>query len=283
MRKLLALLTVLVFGFVIVACSPNVEKTGSFISPNKIVYGVDELNGSKPIVKEGDFDYYHILSNKTVSKQTVSINDVVVEQISEHIYSISYDNTSYKVYTYDADATAKESVVIAAVSATYGITDESVKNQNVQKLFFTVITNQVDLSGISIISATYGTENNGDITVVAANEEGAVQFPEGYADNVFKINSTNELTFILGDETNGTQVIKNLTFKPADNRLPINTKMENSWMGYVWDWVLIIPIAFIMQLFAGLFGNSFAVGILFATIIVRTTAWPIYALSLIHI
>ena len=49
-------------------------------------------------------------------------------------------------------------------------------------------------------------------------------------------------------------------------------------MGYIWDFVLIIPISFIMSIFGGLFGlNSFAIGILFTTIIVRTIAWPIYA------
>ncbi len=43
------------------------------------------------------------------------------------------------------------------------------------------------------------------------------------------------------------------------------------------DYILVIPIAFIMQLIAGIFGNSFGVGIIFTTLIVRTIAWPIYA------
>ena len=45
------------------------------------------------------------------------------------------------------------------------------------------------------------------------------------------------------------------------------------------DWILVIPVAFIMNFFAGLFGNNFAVGILLTTIVVRTLAWPIYAKS----
>jgi len=53
--------------------------------------------------------------------------------------------------------------------------------------------------------------------------------------------------------------------------------MENTWLGYAWDWLLIIPISTVMQFFAALFFNSYAVGIFFATIIVRTLAWPIYA------
>ncbi|VEU83038.1 YidC/Oxa1 family membrane protein insertase [Acholeplasma hippikon] len=275
MRKILALITVLVFGLVIVACAPKVEKTSSFISPNKIVYGVDELNGTKPNVKEGDFDYYYIYSNKTVAKQTVSINDVKVELVSNNIYTITYDNASYKVYAYDETATNKDTVVLATLSATYGITDEDVKANNVKNLFFTVIANKVDLDGISIISATYGAENNDEITAQAAKD--VVIYPENYDENVYKTSSENNLVFPLEDLVNESITIKNLTYKPADNQLPINFKMKNSWLGYVWDYVLIIPIAFIMSLFAGIFGNSFAVGILFATIIVRTIAWPIYA------
>jgi len=55
---------------------------------------------------------------------------------------------------------------------------------------------------------------------------------------------------------------------------PINADAAN-WF----DYILIIPVAFVMQLFAGIFGNSFAVGILVTTILVRSVAWPIYAKS----
>lgn len=45
------------------------------------------------------------------------------------------------------------------------------------------------------------------------------------------------------------------------------------------DWVLVIPVAWIMQLFSGFFGNNFGIGIIITTIIIRTIAWPIYAKS----
>lgn len=45
------------------------------------------------------------------------------------------------------------------------------------------------------------------------------------------------------------------------------------------DYLLVIPVSFIMQFFAGIFGNNFAAGIIFTTIIIRTLAWPIYAKS----
>lgn len=43
------------------------------------------------------------------------------------------------------------------------------------------------------------------------------------------------------------------------------------------DWVLLFPVAWIMQFFAGLFNSSFGMGIILTTIVIRTLAWPIYA------
>src|SRR5690554_1062800 len=45
------------------------------------------------------------------------------------------------------------------------------------------------------------------------------------------------------------------------------------------DYILVIPVAWIMQLFSGLTGNNFGFGIIITTIIIRTIAWPIYAKS----
>lgn len=44
-----------------------------------------------------------------------------------------------------------------------------------------------------------------------------------------------------------------------------------------YEWVLVIPIGWLMQFFAGLFNNSYAMGIILTTLVIRTLAWPIYA------
>lgn len=49
--------------------------------------------------------------------------------------------------------------------------------------------------------------------------------------------------------------------------------------GNWFEWILVTPIAWLMAFFGKLFNNSFAMGIIFSTIIVRTIAWPIYAKS----
>lgn len=60
------------------------------------------------------------------------------------------------------------------------------------------------------------------------------------------------------------------------NELPIVTQWGEAKF---FDYILVIPVAFIMQLFSGLVNNSFAFGIFATTIIIRTLAWPIYAKS----
>lgn len=60
----------------------------------------------------------------------------------------------------------------------------------------------------------------------------------------------------------------------AGGEKPISNQDANFF-----DWILVIPVAFIMSVFSGFFWNNFALGILFTTIVVRTLAWPIYAKS----
>ncbi len=72
------------------------------------------------------------------------------------------------------------------------------------------------------------------------------------------------LLFVL-TSCSGGQVNKPISFDP---------KIAN-WF----DWILVIPVGWVMQLFAGLFNNNFAAGIIITTIIIRTIAWPIYAKS----
>lgn len=55
---------------------------------------------------------------------------------------------------------------------------------------------------------------------------------------------------------------------------PITWETSN-WWGKITSY----PIAWVTSFFAGLFNHSFAMGVILATILVRTLAWPIYARS----
>lgn len=67
---------------------------------------------------------------------------------------------------------------------------------------------------------------------------------------------------------------QNLDVYVAGGERPLTDQDANFF-----DWILVIPVAFVMHFFASFFGNNFAVGILLTTIVVRTLAWPIYAKS----
>ncbi|MGA0351725.1 MAG: membrane protein insertase YidC, partial [Acholeplasmataceae bacterium] len=65
----------------------------------------------------------------------------------------------------------------------------------------------------------------------------------------------------------------------AASRFSAAARLSNPACCSIAATVLVIPFAYLTQLFASIFGNSFIIGILITTIIVRTLAWPIYAKS----
>ncbi|MBN3491046.1 YidC/Oxa1 family membrane protein insertase [Acholeplasma equirhinis] len=281
MRKFLALLTVLALGFILVACQQSVNKTDLFVSPNKIVYTTTESANGKPIVSNSDYEVFVINDNQTATKIEATEFTSVITDLEDNIFkvTITHQNftATYNVYMYDAAAIDPSAVAVRAVSATYGIDSDSEKLANVTKLYWTTIMNKIDLNGISVLSANFDAESSEDVVVEDAVSYFEAAQPEGYEQNIKKMSSLNVFTIKFDDAKETTIVVRNNTVKPIDNQLPISTEMENTFLGYIWDWILIIPISFIMQFFAGLFFNSYAVGIFFATIIVRTIAWPIYA------
>lgn len=101
-----------------------------------------------------------------------------------------------------------------------------------------------------------------DVTGLINIEDG--EFPISY-----KSDSYNA-TFVV-KEASGN---KNVSFPVvvAGGERPLHAKSAN-WF----DYILVIPVGWLMQLFS--FGGNFAIGILFATLIIRTLAWPIYAKS----
>lgn len=279
MRKIFALLTVFVLALFLVSCSADTSQVDTYLSPNKIVYTNEELVNNKPNVSLNDFDFFSITANQSASLVPVATTEVTLVDLGNGIFEVTVRGLKYQVYVYDENAANLDAIAVSALSSTYGLESDADKVANVSKLFYTTIANQVDLNGIKVISAKFGATSQTDAAnVIVTDAKDHLTTPEGYEENIFKINSKNLLTFSLDASVPTVFTILNTNVKPIDNQLPINTKMENSWIGYVWDWIFIIPISFLMQFFASLGGiNSFALGIFFATIIVRTIAWPIYA------
>lgn len=117
----------------------------------------------------------------------------------------------------------------------------------------------------------YAVERDGDVTVLAG-EDYLDSFDDGEYNPLDSDGFRNKESFDVTFTYEGLS--KTFTVYTAGGEKPISTKDASFF-----DWILVIPVAFVMNFFSGLMGNSFALGIFFTTIIVRTLAWPIYAKS----
>ncbi|MFA5692632.1 MAG: YidC/Oxa1 family membrane protein insertase [Acholeplasmataceae bacterium] len=284
MRKIITLVIVFIGVLLLASCGQKITEKDTFLSPNKIVYTLDEtvnpddLTKIKPDVKLSDFDYFSILSNKTSKIVDVSYADVETKRIDDDafIYEVKVKSLTYKVYLYLEDKALNENKpAIQTISTTFGVSDEEIKTTNTANLFYTPQVNKIDISGGLVLTANFNTTSNDDVLIEDMDDY--IIYPEDYDSKILKLSSTNQMEFSFDDYLNSRITFQNKTYKPADNQLPISTKRENNWLGYAWDYALIIPISAVMAFFAGIFFNSYAIGIIFATIIVRTLAWPIYA------
>lgn len=118
----------------------------------------------------------------------------------------------------------------------------------------------------------YMVQRDGTIIVKTGEENPLLFDDQGYnplGDDGFR---NQEFFNVIFSDT-GIEPIE-LTLYVAGGEKPISNQDANFF-----DWILVIPVAFIMSFFSGLLWNNFALGILFTTIVVRTLAWPIYAKS----
>ena len=188
---------------------------------------------------------------------TVHSGDTVIT-ITFKIYILPQD------YVYDANVDTDvafmafrytEDNVLTHIGATYDFTGIKayafLENGDVVDLY-DQYESQNDLDGY------YAMFSDGDYNIFNPGDDGFKTFQR-----------MTSLTFTYGD---AAYEVDGYVAGATTAGKPITTKDAN-WF----DYILVIPVAFVMQLFASIMGNNFALGILFTTIIVRTAAWPIYA------
>jgi len=121
----------------------------------------------------------------------------------------------------------------------------------------------------------YAVEKDGDIIAIhetLSEEDYAAAFDDLGYDPMGTDGFKSQESFPISCTYNG--FTETFDAYVAGGEKPITTEDAGFF-----DYVLVIPVAFIMQFFASAMGNSFALGILFTTLVVRTLAWPIYAKS----
>src|SRR5690554_4454831 len=174
MRKIITLVIVFMGVLLLASCGQKVTEKDTFLSPNKIVYTIDETVNSddltkiKPDVKLLDFDYFSILSNKTSKIVDVSYADVETKRIDDDafIYEVKVKSLTYKVYLYLEDKALNENKpAIQTISTTFGVSDEEIKTTNTANLFYTPQVNKIDISGGLVLTANFNTTSNDEVLI----------------------------------------------------------------------------------------------------------------------
>lgn len=262
MKKILSVIVLTFLALVLVSCGgggPVVDYL--VVSPEKITYNQENSNETftegNPRIDPNTVNVYAVMSDGSVQlieEKTVRTN-FIGDGIYEAVVSIGDSKTvNYNVYTYNSES-AGDQVVAQAIK------------------FNTTNLDEIASSLVTILANEFKSEF---VSLILAKEDGSQEVEEAIFDmNNFDMFKHTTQTLKITSESSSLETnYKVKVVKPADNSIPIRTEYANFW-----DWVFIIPVAFVMQFFAGIFFNSFAIGILIATIIVRTLAWPIYAKS----
>ena len=108
---------------------------------------------------------------------------------------------------------------------------------------------------------------------------------EKQLENVTELDYSNVKDENVENTTNGYQILKNFTLDVANYtstkyQEPIRWKPITSFGGFFSNFFnnfLVFPIGWLMKTLSVLFGGYYVIGLLLATVIVRTIAWPIYA------
>lgn len=260
-KKLVFIVMMLFLVISLAACGRSDTSTKTFVvndpTPEKLVY-----NEGQPI---------NIRGLDGVSFWDIN-KDGSLSLVDQDVLPTTYvgDTTGVRTYTIEP-----KNENIEKTFQIYVIPSEPSGNQEeIVMLGFRFVEHNVRLR----IGQAF---NPSDMVIYAVQRSGQIIELQGsdYAENFtydyevikdgkFQNKVLFEVTFTYGG------ISKSFDVYVAGGEKPISTKDASFF-----DWILVIPVAFVMHFFASFMGSSFALGILFTTIVVRTLAWPIYAKS----
>lgn len=262
MKKIIVFVSVILTVFLLSGCS-NEDPIESIVvnAPVKMVYTQEEL----------ETNGYDFTGDDGVSYLTVKQSGAVEETFYEGSFLDNNENTSGELTYGFITNNTQYTFDIYVRPTNYDVNDDSIVLVNFR---FTP-------ENLTTTVGSYENYDGLEVHIVRANSAEA-EVITGDALTEFMSNNNYEP---LTDEGFVNQDFFNVTFEKegasamysvyvAGGEVPIHSDDASFF-----DWILVIPFAFLTQFFAGVFGNSFIVGILITTIIVRTLAWPIYAKS----
>lgn len=260
MKKIVLLISV-VFALVILSsCTQEDETVKTIVNPPvKMVYTEAEFASGYTFKGDEGVSFLNIKQSGEVEKALLE-NQGINEPVGDNgllTYKVSYNDVLYDFSIYvtpdDVDVNDTSIVLINFI-----FTEENVR---------TNIGGLENIEGLDV----YIVRANGSVEILDAED-----YPSNFSNNGFQ--PLQDDGFFTNDSFEVT-----FTYEGASATFDVyvtggEAPIHSDDAGF-FDWILVIPVAFLTQLFGGLFGNSFALGILFTTLIVRTLAWPIYAKS----
>ncbi len=268
-KRILFMFMMILLVFSLVACGGGADPLKMVATNNPVgEQGIwDKLvfdhNEADSIVFKGDNGLsYWAITQKGTAKQvnyegTLPTDPTIdANGVRTYTYDVSDVEASFKLYVKPEtiDEETKDDIVMIV----FRHTKDNVLYQKGETF---------DPTGMLI----YVVEKDGDVTELKG-EDVKDQFNDhDYSpldEDGFRDQYTYTVTFTHNDFS------EDISVYVAGGERPLSNKDANFF-----DWILVIPVAFIMNFFGSIFGNNFAVAILFTTIVIRTLAWPIYAKS----
>jgi YidC/Oxa1 family membrane protein insertase len=266
-KKLFFLGVILMLVLSLAACS-NTDNTVKSVAVND-PYG---LNGEKLVFDYADRDNILFKGENGLSYWSLTAAGAgSLVSYEGSLPTTVVENEGVRTYTFEAEELTVSFQVYIIPETIVGNPDEVVmvalrfEKDNV----LSQIGERFNSTGIKI----YAVQRDGDITVLNG-EDVAESFDDGGYDPLGDNGYNDKYGYDVTYTHEGTAVTKTFEVYVAGGEKPIATGDASFF-----DWILVIPVAWLMSFFGGIMGNSFALGILFTTIVVRTLAWPIYAKS----
>ena len=226
---------------------------------DKLVFTYDERDS---IVFKGDggLTYWSITEAGIATKVTYegSLPTTVVEDegVRTYTFNINGIDASFQIYVIP-EVLVGDANDVVMVAFRYEV--DNVLNQK---------GGAFDPTGLKV----YEVQRDGDVAVFNGQDV-ATQFDDHDFDPLGTDGFKNKVSYTV-TYTSLSGYTQDFDVYVAGGEKPISSADANFF-----DKILIIPVAFVMNFFGGLFGGSFALAILFTTIVVRSIAWPIYAKS----
>ncbi len=267
-KKLFFIAVIVMLVFSLAACGSGDDPIaviavnnpiGDVAAYDKLVFTYDEGNN---IVFKGDggLSYWSISEAGvgTLVDYEGSLPASVVESEGVRTYTFNVDglDASFQIYVIPEVPVGDANDVVMVA---FRYEQDNVINQK---------GGTFDATGMKV----YEVQRDGDVTVLNG-EDIVSQFDDQDYDPLgtdgFKTKISYTVTY-----TSLSGYTQDFDVYVAGGEKPISSADANFF-----DKALIIPVAFVMNFFGALFGGSFALAILFTTIVVRSIAWPIYAKS----